>query len=82
MNRSVTSTVASLLAAGALVVPVAEAAKPPFDPNDIPDPSTVPDATPRPASATVDPPSPGEPPDAEDEDEDPFVTPYSPPWRW
>lgn len=82
MNRHAATAVAGLLAAGALVVPVAQA-KPPTpeelanELNSIPDPSTVPDA---PQTVTDDPadaPAPGEPPDPESGDEDPYaaVTP-------
>lgn len=73
MSRSATA-VAGLLAVGALVVPVAQAAPPP-DPNDIPDPSTVPDLPPTGTPIPVDTPDPGEPPDATDDGEDPLATP-------
>jgi hypothetical protein len=54
--------VTGAIAAGALVVPLAQAKPPVPNPNDIPDPSTVPTLTPIPTYA-VEPPVPGEPPD-------------------
>ena len=77
MSRS-TVTLAGLLAAGALAVPMAQAAPPPtasgLGLDKIPDPDSVPKGPPK-DPGPVETPDPGEPPDAGDGDEEPVTTP-------